>query len=449
MMVVVEDIPGGLVGRDREWRALLEVVSSGHGVALVHGHHRSGVSALVTALADHVGGRVLRCGPGTRSMQLQTVAHFVDGEGANRPITGWSNAMERIRRMSVPLVVIDDAGHLLADAPDLAEALARSIDVGIGPVIVLAGAPSSAVLGVLGRDSPLFGKVALALSPSPLPPEDLARLWGADLPVASLWVDAALGPLPGYRPLVSSPGEDLSAWMCSAVLAANSPLLDAAAVGLPDQLRTVDAALGRSILDVVAARDATAVDVAEDIGVPVDETQGVLHALERAGTLVRVRDLVRERRDTYQLADPHLSFWLSVVARHRTDLAAGRAEQVWATTGETTFTAHVLPRRWAAVVRQHVQRHGVGSWESSPIAAVGATRGIDVVAVDSERTVVALGRTAAHPLGLDDLRQLQDARDQLGVPDAQLILASTADVDPAVEEADATVLTPGDVYGIA
>lgn len=445
----MEDAPAGLVGRNREWSALLDVVRSGRGVALVHGPHRSGISALTTALAGEVGGRVLRCGTGTRHAQFQEVARFVGGEGSGRPISSWSNALERLRRMSVPLVVIDDVGDILPDAPDLPEALARSVEMGTGPVLMLAGSPSSAVLGLLAHGSPLFGKVSMALSPSALEPVDLARLWGADLPLASLWIDAALGPLPGYRPLVDPPGDDLVDWMCAEVLAAGSPVIDAAAAGVPDLLHGVDAALGRSILAAVASAPLTAASIAEAVGASVDEAVAAVHALERSGTLVRVRDLLRERRDTYDLADPHLRFWLSMVAPHRSDLMAGRAGEVWEAGGESVWTTNVLARRWSAVVRQHVLRSGVGPWEASPIAAVGASPDADLVAVDADRTVVALGRTAIGPLGLDDLRALEEQRSALDVPDAQLVLASATDVDPAVEKAGALVVTPGDVYGIA
>lgn len=445
----MEDTPAGLVGRSREWDALVEVARSGRGVALVHGPHRSGITALVTALADEVGGRVLRCGAGTRHVQFQEVARFVGGDAAGRPISSWSNALERIRRMSDPLVVIDDIGNVLTDAPDLPEALARSVDMGTGPVLVLAGSPSSSVLGLLGHGSPLFGKVSMALTPAALEPSDVARLWRAEQPLASLWIDAALGPLPGYRPLVDPPGDDLADWLCSHVLAAGSPVVDAAAATVPDLLRGVDAALGRSILDVVAAAALTADAIAEAVGVPLDDALTALHALERSGTLVRVRDLLRERRDTYDLSDPHLRFWLSMVAPHRSTLMAGRAAEMWASGGEAAWTTNVLERRWSAVVRQHVLRSGVGSWETSPIAGVGASPGADLVAVDADRTVVVLGRCAIGPLGLVDLREIEDLRDSLGVPSATIVLASATDIDPAVEEADAVVLTPGDVYGLA
>jgi hypothetical protein len=445
----VEDAPAGLVGRNREWSALLDVVRSGRGVALVHGAHRCGITALTTALADEVGGRVLRCGPGTRHAQFREVARFVGGDGAGRPVSSWSNALERIRRMSVPLVVIDDVGDILSDAPDLPEALARSVEMGTGPVLVLAGSPSSSVLGLLAHGSPLFGKVSMALSPSALEPVDLARLWGADHPLASLWVDATLGPLPGYRPLVDPPGDDLTDWMCERVLAAGSPVIDAAAAGVPDLLHGVDGALGRSIVTALASAPLTAASLAEWVGVSVDEAMAAVHALERCGTLVRVRDLLRDRRDTYDLADPHLRFWLAMVAPHRAELMAGRGSEVWEACHESVWSANLLAHRWSAVVRQHVLRAGVGPWEASPVAGVGASQEAELVAVDADRRVVALGRTRIGPLGLDDVREVEELRSSLGVASAVIVMASATDVDPAVEEAGAVVLTPGDVYGIA
>ena len=163
----------------------------------------------------------------------------------------------------------------------------------------------------------------LRSSSAPFAGRDLVRLWQLDEPVPALWVDAALGGLPGYRPLVEAPGRDLDAWMVGEVLAPASPLLDAAeaALSTPPPRRAV-ASTGRSWRPSPRATGPSAPSPGSPVS-PRGRSRRPLGALERAGLVAQVADPLRSRRDAYELASPHLRTWLTIIAPHRVALQAG------------------------------------------------------------------------------------------------------------------------------
>ena len=155
-----------------------------------------------------------------RTCSCASIAEFLGLDPATHPLGSWMSVLERVRRLSDPVVVLDDLPHVLANDTDLPEAVARYADLKNGPVLVLAGTSQTAMLRLMATGSPLFGKVAMALSPSPLAPRDLARLWGVERPTSALRVDAVVGALPAYqRRRRPRPGDKLAAWMRSSVLA--------------------------------------------------------------------------------------------------------------------------------------------------------------------------------------------------------------------------------------
>ena len=441
----VIEVPLLLVGREREWRALSDFVAGGTGTAIVYAPHRAGASFLLDRFSAAVGGRCFRAAPGTRHTHLQAIGEFLADAGDPRPPTSWVHAFERLRRLDVPLLVLDDVPHLLAASPELPEVFRRYVDAGRGPVMVLAGSSQPAMLGLLAHGTPLFGKVSMALGPSSVTPTDLARLWSVPTALAGSWVDATFGALPGYRPIASAPGESLDAWMTDSVLAPGSAALHAAESVVGHRRDALDSGAVRAVLDTVARAPSVVDEIAAAVGVGIDDASTLVHGLERDGTLVRVRDLLRERRDTYDLADPHLRFWSLVVAPHRERLQAGDATAVWETTRQT-WREHVLRRRWETVVREHAVRSGLGRDADAPLAVAGASAELELVVADTHRQIVVLGRTSVDRLGLEDLRMLERWRDRLGV-DATLVLASVEGVDEDAVAAGALAVVPEDVYG--
>lgn len=225
---------------------------------------------------------------------------------------------------------------------------------------------------------------------------------------------------PGYRPLLDPPRGALDRWMVEEVLAASSPRLDAAEAGLSEVSEVNTRGVTRSILAAIAEGNRSFANMARVAGVGTGALSRPLAALERAGWVVRIVDPLRSKRDTYDLADSHLRFWLSVIAPHRSSLQAGRAADVWARVREATWPSQVLGPRWERVVRQRLADLLVEDGRSTAAAAVvGATvvadpsartsHEVDLVAVQGGR-VVAIGEAKLRPLGRADVARLERIR---------------------------------------
>jgi len=450
--------PRGFIGRDPEWGALARFVERRQRLAVVYGPRRVGKSFLIDALCEAAGGFRYQAIAGTPATQLADFGRELGsrlGAGALE-LEGWADALDRLARLDVPVVAIDELPYLTEVTPELPSLIQRYVDGKAGPALILAGSALSVMSDLVEARAPLYGRAAAVVVPAPLAGPDLAELWGTGDPLAALWIDAALGGLPGYRPLVAPPGRDLDAWMTGELLAPGSPLLDAAEAdlaGLPDPpaLRGVY----RAILTAIAGGERTFSAISRVAGLPSGALSRPLAALERAGLVERVPDPLRARRDRYELANPHLRFWLAIVAPHESRLQAGAATAVWARLGETTWRSQVLGPRWEAVARAHFAHQDGGP--AGPLDAVGATTvsdraarrtiDVDLVATRDGR-VVALGEAKLRALGAADLERLQHVRKLLDAPDAALILASATGVErSAATQPDVIAIQPGEVYG--
>jgi uncharacterized protein len=449
--------PRQLIDREIEWRALTRFVERGQRLAVVYGPRRVGKSFLLDALASRAGGFRYQAITGTPAAQLDDVGRVLGARLGVGPLRldGWADALDRLAGLDVPLVVVDELPYLTEASPELVGLLQRHVDRGEGPALILAGSSLSTMADLVSPRAPLYGRSAAVVVPGPFAGRDLARLWDVSDPGAALAVDAAVGGLPGYRPLLTSPeGGDVDRWMVEDVLAPASSLLDAAEAALVDTAPQAARGVPRTILAAIAGGDHTFAAIARVAGMPSGALSRPLAQLERAGLVTRVPDPLRRRRDSYDLADPHLRTWLTIISPHRSVLQAGRAADVWARLRDTTWRAQVVGPRWEAVVRAHVAASGAGD---GPVGVVGSTtvpdrsqrtgHEVDVIAVRGDE-VVALGEAKLRRLGAGDLDRLLRLRTLVGAPDALLVLASVDGVDAAVaRRRDVLALRPADVYG--
>lgn len=454
--------PDSLVDRDLEWGELGRFLQGEGRLAIVYGPRRVGKSYLLDALCEATGGYRYQAVAGTAVAQLADFGRELGELFGAGPLQldGWPDALSRLARLERPFVAVDELPYLTETAPELPSVLQRYVDAAQGPPLILSGSALSTMSQLVEAREPLYGRAAAVLVPRPFFGSDIASLWGVEDPRAALWVDAALGGLPGYRPLLSPPGQDFDAWIQDEVLAPSSPLLDAAEADLagaadPPALRGVY----RSILTALAAGERSFSGVARVAGLAAGALSRPLAALERAQLVERVPDPLRSRRDRYELADPHLRFWLAVIAPNRSRLRAGAAAEVWDRLRETTWPSQVLGPRWEAVARAHLAREP--ETFGGPFDAVGATtvsdrterrnHEVDMVAVRGGR-VVALGEAKLRAMGLADLERLRRIRELLDAPDATLVLASAAGVElaPGARAGDGdqvVALGPPDIYG--
>jgi AAA+ ATPase superfamily predicted ATPase len=450
--------PRKLIDRDLEWAALERFVERGQRLAVVYGPRRIGKSFLLDSVCEAGGGRRYQAISGTEAGQLADFGRELGemlGAGPLR-LDGWADALKRLARADVPFFALDELPYLTETAPGLPSLLQRYVDGSEGPPLILAGSALSTMSELVEARAPLYGRAGAVVVPAPLAGPDLAELWDAADPLGALWVDAALGGMPGYRPLVAPPGRRRETWITGELLAAGSPLLDAAEAGLaevPDlpPLRGVY----RAILAAIAGGERAFGGISRVAGLPSGALSRPLAALQRAGLVARVLDPLRSRRDRYELADPHLRFWLAIVAPNRSRLLAGAAEEVWARVGGTTWPSQVLGPRWEAVAREHVARGGVESLGAPDAVgpttvsdrAAGRAREVDMVAIRAGRTI-AVGEAKLRALGAADVERLERIRELLGAPEASLVLASASGVDAKLRNRpDLLAIEPVDVYG--
>lgn len=449
--------PRGLLDRVQEWEALARFVERGQRLAVVYGPRRVGKSFLLSALCKAAKGHRYQAIAGVPTAQLDDFGNVLGswlGAGPLR-LTSWADALERLARLDSPVVAIDELPYLTEAAPELPSILQRYVDAGDGPPIVVAGSALSTMADLVSPRAALYGRASAVVVPAPFAGRDLAGLWQVDDPVAALWVDAAVGGLPGYRPMLDAPRSSLDDWMVDEVLAASSPLLDAAEAALADVAPLASRGLFHTLLAAIASGERTFSAIARIAGRPTGALTRPLALLERAGLVTRVPDPLRKRRDLYDLADPHLRTWLAVIAPSRSALQAGRAREVWQRVRGSTWRAKVLGPRWETVVRAHLAVGGAAAgWGALDV--VGATvvsdrlqrtsHEVDIVAVRAGR-VVALGEAKLRRLGPGDLERLTTIRDLLGANDAHLMLASAEGVDVKVKRgASVVVLEPKDIY---
>lgn len=447
--------PETMIDRDLEWSILDRFADRKQGLAIVYGPRRVGKSFLLDAVCEAAGGQRYQAITGVAATQLADFGRAL-GEwlGAGPlSIEGWADALDRLARVELPFVAIDELPYLTEVTPELPSLLQRYVDADEGPALILSGSALSVMSDLVEARAPLYGRAAAVVVPAPLAGRDLAALWSSEDPLGTLWIDAALGGLPGYRPLVEPPGKDRDRWMIEEVLAPGSPLLDAAEADLAN-VPELPALRGvyRAILAAIAAGDRSFGAISRVAGLPSGALSRPLATLQRAGLVERVPDPLRARRDRYELADPHLRLWLSIVAPNRSRLQAGAAPEVWKRVGTTTWPAQVLGPRWEAVVRAHVAANGeelLGGVEVAGTTVV-PDRGrrqsheVDLVAMRGKQ-IVALGEAKLRALGREDLDRLLGVRRLLDAPKAKLVLASATEV--GAEHPDLIAIRPADVYG--
>lgn len=450
--------PTGLIDRELEWAAFTRFVERGQRLAVVYGPRRIGKSFLLEAICKAAGGRRYQAITGVPATQLADFgAQLGDWLGAGPlRLDSWADALDRLSRLQVPFVAIDELPYLIETSPELVGVLQRYVDAAAGPSLVLTGSALSVMSDLVAAKAPLYGRVGTVIVPTPFTGAHLRRLWRTPDALGALWVDAALGGRPGYRPLVRPPGRDVDAWVTGELLAPGSPLLDAAEADLaeipdPPALRGTY----RAILGAIAAGEQAFSSISRVAGLPSGALSRPLAALHAAGLVERVPDPLRSRRDRYELADPYLRFWLAIVAPSRSLLQAGRAKEVWRLVRSTTWPSQVLGPRWEAVVRAHIAsgaEESIGVVDAVGITTVSdraekRTHEVDIVAMRAGR-IVAIGEVKLRALGASDLGRLLRMRELLDAPDAKLVLASATRVERLSDAPDELVaIGPKDVYG--
>ncbi|GAA0304094.1 hypothetical protein ACKI1I_14650 [Streptomyces turgidiscabies] len=130
-----------------------------------------------------------------------------------------------------------------------------------------------------------------------------------------------------------------------------------------------DTALYHSVLAAVAQGDTTRGGIAGYIGRESVDISHPLDVLEDSHLLAREPDVFRAGKSQYRITEPLINFYEAVMRPAWARLESGRAEEVWARSGER-FAAQVAGPHFEAVCREYT----LGPGRSLPGTSLGGRR---------------------------------------------------------------------------
>lgn len=397
----------------------------------------------------------------------QALAGFGRALGAHLGVPGgrlafddWTQAVDAFAGMSgqngqPALVVIDEFPYLLAHSPELSSVLQRTTDASRGrgaPVrLVICGSALSVMANLLTGTHALRGRASTDLVIRPFDYRTAAEFWGIENPAIAFALDAVLGGTPGYRDLLPDRPPtrqgDFARWLADGPLNPSSALFHEDDYLLTEERSLTDRALYHSVVAAIAAGHTSQGAIAAALRREQRSVQHPLKALEDAGFVDRLDDVLRDRRPVYRLTDPIVRFHHAIT---RADLARfedRRTAEAWADAAPR-FATHVLGPHFEDLSREFVFRFASPETLGGEPALVGPAvvtdpghktqhqlDAIALAAVGPDAAVLAVGE-AKHTTtarSTADLTRLENIRDLIAqrrpAKTAKLLLFSTNGFD--------------------
>ena len=361
------------VGRQRELRALVRACAATPGFAVVSGRRRVGKTALLDHFAaifadraghDGRGGRAIFL-PGTRAPVAEALRRLTERVIAVLPpapgdlldlgsLSSWDAALGYLlaRSRDEPLLlVLDEFPYLCEADPSLPSTVqARWDHRGDAQLsVVLAGSHVGLMEQLLAADAPLFGRADAHLRLTPFDWRDVGLLVGGDDPDAWLEAFVTVGGMPRYLTLWD-PRLDARTNLAELLDGPGAPLGDE---GTVVQQELPPGSAPSRVLELVALGAETFTHIRDRAGLAPATTSEALQTLEALGLVDRQtpvgEDPRRTRRVRYQVRDPFLRLWLTIVGPRREAFELGRGEGVLTASAGVLADSH--QRALAAVVR--------------------------------------------------------------------------------------------------
>ena len=434
--------------RVRELAALERAAGAKPGMVVVSGRRRVGKTALLDRFAQDRRSVFL---PGTRAPVREALRRFEDRLRAVLPpepgdlldlgsFDSWDAALGYLlaRTRSAPLlVVLDEFPYLCETDAALPSTLqARWDHRGESQLsLILAGSHVGLMEQLVAADAPLFGRADAHLRLAPFSWREAGLLTGGDDPATWLEAYVTVGGMPRYLQLWD-PRHDALANLTDLLDGPGAPLGDEGTVVL--QELAPGSAAARA-LELIALGADTFTAVRERVGLAPATASEALTTLEALGFVDRLtpigEDPRRTKRVRYQVRDPLLRLWLSVVVPHREAFELGRGGGVLSANRERIAASQQAA--FAAVVRDWL-----GAREDASCGPWWGPGGAVVEALALRGTTAAAAAAARWATGVDGGQLTRDAREALagspyGAPDAVTIVAR-----------DGTgVVRPADLYG--
>ncbi|MGH9172406.1 MAG: ATP-binding protein [Acidimicrobiales bacterium] len=462
-----------LVGRDREMAQLQKLWADAcegkPQLGVMYGRRRVGKTFLCVALLDELRRdrhRVVYFNATEESegIQLRRLADAMRrdlGSEATAPLqesfSSWESALEYLlvsSRQQPLAVVIDEVSWLTESTPAFASIVQSVWDraTTFGPaarlLLLLTGSAIGALTRLLSAGGPLFRRARLQQRLDPLNVREAARLLPGANPEAVIQAYAACGGIPLYLSAwdtSASAGQNLEALAGSpgGILLEDAPSVVRDEIGGEVGFGRVLAAIGTGITRRGAIADATAQRI---------ETS--LDVLQASGLVRRATPLGAPRRATpfYEVPDPYLRFWYSVLFRNVGLIAGGQGRVVLAR--ESSQIDRHVAWVWEELARWHAVAE-VGH-RLPPELLIGrwwdhhGQDEIDVLGLDGSRTaLVGEARWSVRTVEPRDVARLlaKAGRTPGFVGTPQVAIWSKAGITPTVAGAGVQAFGPGDVVG--
>jgi uncharacterized protein len=336
--------------RAYEWSRVAEFAMdprAGAQLGIVTGRRRQGKTFLLRALCQATGGFYFAAEEAADGESLRRIGSAIaEHLGAPAPLhlPDWHAVLDVLlafgRDRPIP-IVIDELPYLVKANPSLPSIIQQAF-APLRPEpdtsrarILLCGSALSFMGRLLAGSAPLRGRVGLELVVPTLDYRLASEFWGIDDPRTALKVNAIVGGTPAYRreyardDTPSDPG-DFDSWVVRTVLSPTSPLFREAHYLLADEPDIRDTGLYHSVLAAIAQGSATRGGIASYLGRKSGELAHPLSVLEDCGLIRRERDLFREKRSTFHIAEPLVTFYHAVMRPIWSDLEHIRdATELW------------------------------------------------------------------------------------------------------------------------
>lgn len=472
--------PRDVFDRDREWSVLsdfAEAPTPRASLAVVTGRRRQGKSLLLQALSESRGLYFAATElTGREALRSLEVAVERAAGGPPRRFDGWPEALDGLLTLTTDEpapIVIDEFPYLVRAVPELPSLLQaalaprRSVRIASRARIILCGSALSFMSNLLSGSAPLRGRASVELVVRPFDYRTAAAFWGIQDPALALRVDAVVGGTPAYRREFVDDDAPRSlrgfdSWLVRRVLDPRSPLFREARYLLAEETDVRDVTGYHALLAAVVRGHRTRGRIATTLGRTGPEITHQLTVLEDAGLLRRREDALRDRRPTYEVAEPLLGFYESIMRPAWPRLERGYGRQVWDASHQT-FDSQVLgphlerlAREWTAFHASEDSLGGIpdrvdGSVVSDPRAR--RQHEVDVVATRG-RHVLAIGEVKlSETMGLEHVERLKRVRALLGerATSARLLLFSGSGRfgRDLASHADVELIGPDRLYGHA
>lgn len=379
------------------------------------GRRRVGKSVLLLKFAQGKRHLYYEATSGTATDQLADFSVRLAEASARASLVAgnWRDALDAVadwaRAEGPVLVVLDEFQHLARESPNIGSVINvwwRERGMGLPIFLVLCGSEVGFFeREVVGYSASTYGRRAGQLRLRPFAPADVGLFlgdWSAERKIAAY---AVFGNMPYYLAQIR-PRQSLQENILNLILMSDGLLHEEARLLLEQELP--DASGYFSVLRAIAAGQTRVAQIAARTGVRggTARVSQMLETLRKLWLVERVVPITianpeRSRQSFYRILDPYLRFWFRFVlpAHDRLIDAAG---------AERHLRARVMPeldlfvsspafeevcQRWLA---RELDAAATGRWwgrvrEMRGAALRDIDREIDVVALDDDARVIALG----------------------------------------------------------